>query len=50
METHLPEAKGLGNYEREMVRPSGFEPPTFCSGGKRSIHLSYGRTMAAPQL
>ncbi len=23
--------------DRELVRPSGFEPPTFCSGGKTSI-------------
>jgi hypothetical protein len=26
-----------------VARPEGFEPPTLCSGGTRSIHLSYGR-------
>ena len=29
-----------------MVRPERFELPTYCSGGNRSIHLSYGRARA----
>src|ERR1035437_6692059 len=33
--------------DRELVRPSGFEPPTFCSGGKESmcILLTYMAAM-----
>jgi hypothetical protein len=31
-----------------MVRPERFELPTYCSGGNRSIHLSYGRSPIAP--
>ena len=30
---------------RDMVRLAGFEPATCCSGGNRSIHLSYRRTL-----
>ena len=30
-----------------MVRPERFELPTCCSGGNRSIQLSYGRTGAS---
>ena len=26
-----------------LVRPERFELPTYCSGGNRSIQLSYGR-------
>src|SRR3989442_6242997 len=26
-----------------LARPERFELPTYCSGGNRSIHLSYGR-------
>jgi hypothetical protein len=29
------------------VRPERFELPTYCSGGNRSIQLSYGRVSAS---
>ena len=41
------EAKGESVKEAEelLARPERFELPTYCSGGNRSIQLSYGRAV-----
>ena len=43
--THVSYTLGRNDGRRAgMVRPERFELPTCCSGGNRSIQLSYGRT------
>ena len=41
----MRQARGhIFGFRGDLVRPERFELPTCCSGGNRSIQLSYGRT------
>src|SRR5204862_2562834 len=39
----LPKPFRLAKFRSRFVRPAGFEPAAYSSGGCRSIQLSYGR-------
>ena len=36
---------GMLVLSKKVVHPAGLEPTTYCSGGSRSIQMSYGCTV-----
>jgi hypothetical protein len=46
----LQDAIGHKSLQDNLVRPEGFEPPTYGSEDHCSIQLSYGRVTAPPIL